>query len=133
MNTLSPVVLIVDDDPIFRALAMRALQTAGYTAFEAADGDIAVAILGNIHAQLVVTDIMMPNKDGLETIMHLKRVWPSTRIIATSGGMQKTDPNFILRMAKNLGADAVFPKPFRLAPFLELVAEVLAAPADPHP
>jgi CheY-like chemotaxis protein len=76
---------------------------------------------------------MMPNKDGLETIMHLKRTWPSTRIIATSGGMQKTDPNFVLRMAKNLGADAVFPKPFRLKPFTDLVAEVLAAPADLHP
>ncbi len=130
MSASSPVILIVDDDPIFRALALQALRSTDYNTFEAADGEIAIDILGNIRADLVVTDIMMPNKDGLETIMHLKRAWPSTRIVATSGGMQKTDPNFVLRMARNLGADAVFPKPFRLKPFIDLVAEVLARPTQ---
>jgi len=76
---------------------------------------------------LVITDILMPNKEGIETIRDLKRCDPAPRIIAISGGDRSGDVQF-LQMAEKLGADRILTKPFRKAALLDLVDGLLSAP-----
>jgi len=118
-------VLIVDDDPLCRAIAAEALTSAGHDCEEAEDGEIALTRLRAAPVDLVVTDLLMPNKEGLETIIEIRRTWPQTRIIAMSGGSGHAGPEQLLGMAERLGANATLAKPVRAAPLLEAVRRVL--------
>lgn len=118
-------VLVVDDDPIQRALVCEMLQPS-YDCEEAKDGDDALKRLATRPADLVIVDMLMPEKDGIETIGAIRARWPTTRIIAISGGGASLPSRYLLDTAKAVGADAVMDKPLSRLALPVLVAEVLA-------
>ena len=96
---------------------------------EARDGNEAIRVFKATPAQLVITDILMPEKDGIEAIREFRRTNPGVKIIAISGG-GRIDPKMCLLMAKMVGADRVLSKPFQPEPLLSMVRELLAEPND---
>ena len=102
------------------------LEEAGYDVEEAADGNIALQIQQESPVDLVITDIIMPEKEGIETITDLNRGWPGLPVIAISGGGRDT-PQRYLGIAKGIGAARVFQKPVLRDELLEAIAELLAA------
>jgi len=118
-------VLIVDDDPLARAIAAEILSGAGYACTEAEDGDVALKSLAEARPALVVTDMCMPKADGFDTIKAVRERFPACRIIAVSAGFPGMSSDLLLAMARQLGADAVVPKPLHRDAFLTLVAKVL--------
>ena len=123
-------ILITDDDPTLRAIAAELLAAEGHRIIEAPDGDEAIRILGEEAVDLLVLDMLMPNKDGLETILELRRRKTPVRILAISsgGGM---DLDSLLRTAMVFGADRLMSKPLRISTFASTVAEMLAQPLPP--
>ena len=117
-------VCVVDDDPLVRGLVRAILAEKGYEVLEAGDGEAGMRILERGAPDLLVTDIMMPNQDGIETIRAMKRDFPRTPILAMSGSSDGTGADF-LAMARKLGADAHIKKPFEPAAFLERVESLL--------
>lgn len=120
---MSPVlaatsILVVEDDLTLRALICRGLKGAGYVVAEASDGNKAIQALEDARYSAVVTDIIMPDREGVETIVEIRRRWPETKIVAMSGG-GRIDPSMILSLAENLGADALLKKPFTLKQLLD--------------
>jgi CheY-like chemotaxis protein len=123
-------ILIVDDDPVLRLVACEMLGQEGYTVREAEDGAVAVRMLQAQPADLVVIDMLMPNKEGLETIQEIKARWPGIRVVAISGGGRGLKSDYLLHMARSLGADAIYEKPLRAAGFMEVVSSTMAADSD---
>lgn len=119
-------IMIIDDDDQVREMVRRLLEYAGYEVMEAADGDVGMAMLEKESADLVITDILMPNKEGLETIMGLRRSRPNLPIIAISGGGWSGSHGY-LSTADKLGATRTLSKPFTSQEMIDTVAEVLAA------
>lgn len=117
-------ILLIDDDEDVRRTLVRMLETAGHEVHEAADGDSGIELCNKVLPQLVISDILMPEKDGIETIMTLKRDHPGLRILAISGGGRSGAMDF-LDMARALGADEALQKPFRRAELLDLVNRLL--------
>jgi DNA-binding response OmpR family regulator len=120
-----PNILVIDDDDDLRDVLCEALDEAGYTVHAANDGSKGLPLAEREPIDLVVTDILMPGKEGIETIRELRRVRPDIRIIAISGGGKLKDTLF-LEAAAEFGADATLKKPFRVADFLETIERVLA-------
>lgn len=118
-------VLIVDDDPILRTVAAEILTQEGHACAEAADGELALAWLAANPADLVITDMFMPRKDGLEVLHEVKARWPGIKVIGVSAGWNDFKADDILRMADLMGADAVTGKPLDAVRFAALVDEVL--------
>lgn len=119
-------ILLIDDDDDVRRTLVRMLQMAGHEVHEATDGDSGLALFEELKPDLVITDILMPEKEGIETIMILKREHPDVKILAISGGGRSGAMDF-LEMARSLGADQVLQKPFRRADLLDLVAKLLGS------
>jgi CheY-like chemotaxis protein len=116
-----PRILVIDDIPAVRATWRDILEEAGHDVLEAANGDKALSLLSQEPVELVITDIFMPGKDGIETITELRRVCPDVRIIAVSGyATDRASP--YLRIAEHLGADAALCKPVKAE---ELVTTVM--------
>ena len=120
-------ILLIDDEEIFREVLAAALTQAGHTVRQAGDGFVGLKLFRERPAELVITDIVMPEKEGLDTIRDLHRDFPDARIIAMSGGLAH-DSKLYLHMAEKFGAAAVLPKPFSLADLHQTVNTVLAAP-----
>lgn len=118
-------VLIVDDEAQVRDTLRHGLNRAGYQVLEAQNGRLAMHLLRRHPADVVITDIFMPEKEGLETITELKRDFPHVKIIAISGGGAFAARDF-LPIAKTLGADRTFDKPFHVSQILEAINELLA-------
>ncbi len=108
-----------------RRFVARALEKQGHALFEAADGAEALRILAERPADLVITDLLMPETDGIETIMELRRLYPGTKIIAISGGGEYQTGAGFLRAAESLGADRTLTKPFRFQQLLPAVEALL--------
>jgi DNA-binding response OmpR family regulator len=125
-------VLVVDDDPVLTALIGRGLRGAGYQVAEAADGNKAIRAMEAAPHDVVVIDIIMPDREGVETIIDIRARWPNTRIIAMSGG-GRMDPDMFLNLAETFGADALLKKPFKLRDLLDLLAPPAPAPAIAPP
>lgn len=106
-----PRVLVIDDEPDLRELIRELLDDAGYEVVEAANGREGVARFAEAPTDLVITDIMMPEQDGIQTVIELRRTRPSTKIIAISGGGPARNLDF-LQFAKRVGAVEVLVKPF---------------------
>jgi CheY-like chemotaxis protein len=115
-------ILIIDDDQEVRLIMRIGLQAAGYDVGEAGDGAEGLTLFKEQPADLIVTDIYMPNKEGLETIRELRRLDRDVKIIAMSGGGSAGD---FLPIAKRLGAAKTIKKPFDNETLLEAVREVL--------
>lgn len=113
MDTPSKRVLVVDDSNDMRESTRRVLQLIGYQAEVARDGQQAMEIQRIRPAQILLTDIFMPGKDGIETIQEFRRQWPGVKIVAMSGGGEVATRNY-LSVAPDIGADATLRKPFSL-------------------
>jgi two-component system chemotaxis response regulator CheY len=120
-----PKVLVIDDDILVRRTISRILQHGGYEVTLAEDGAKGVAIFRSERPDLVITDIIMPEQEGIETIMQLLRDNPAARIIAVSGGGRLGSMDF-LTVANKLGAAAILRKPFEPAELLGCVERALA-------
>jgi YesN/AraC family two-component response regulator len=118
-------ILIIEDDDQFRTMLRKMLETAGYNDIEeAANGSIGVKLFRQHPFDLVITDIIMPDKEGLEMIPELIRDYPRIKIIAMSGG-GRTGPQNYLKMAKYLGAGRTLAKPFEYSDIIDAVQELL--------
>jgi len=121
-------ILVVDDEDSLRLLLGRALQKAGYEVVTAANGAAALQEFRAQPADLVITDLVMPEKEGIETILELRQLQPALKIIAMSGGGYLEAQDY-LQMAGKLGAMGTLTKPFTAQRVQELVAELLQEPA----
>lgn len=118
-------ILLIDDDDIFRDVLASALEQSGHTVRQATNGNEGLRLYREQPADLVLTDIVMPEKEGLDTIRDLHRDFPTARIIAMSGGLAH-DPKLYLHMAEKFGAKAVLAKPFHLSDLAQAVEAALA-------
>ncbi len=121
------IILIVDDDPTVRLIAGELLRGDEHAVVEAGDGDEALKIVASMAVDLVVLDMLMPNKDGLETIVELRKRQPDIRILAISSG-GRMEPGQLLRTAMVFGADECLEKPLRLDSFSKMIARLLEQP-----
>jgi DNA-binding response OmpR family regulator len=117
-------ILIVDDEDDFRGMLTLMLQNAGYIVSAASNGREGLKEFEKRRPDLMVTDIFMPEKEGLETIMDVKKIDPAVKIIAVSGGGRVWNMDS-LPMALKLGAHAVLHKPFRQEEILTLIKGLL--------
>ena len=117
-------ILVVDDQKELRAVVRRVLTEVGYEVAEAEDGDAALAAFRASPPALVITDIVMPGKAGIEVIATMKREHPEVKVLAISGGGRAHVMDF-LAIARKVGADAALEKPFRKSDLLARVAELL--------
>jgi CheY-like chemotaxis protein len=119
-----PGVLIVDDDKDLREMIKTSLIRRKYTVLEAENGKEAIMHFKPTLTDLVVTDLIMPDEDGLKVIIKLKEIKPSIKIIAISGG-GKVGPGSYLNLAQALGADAIYSKPFSINDLISKIEELL--------
>jgi len=119
-------VLVIDDDEQVRALLYEILDRAGFAVIEASNGVEGLKLYRSQPADLVITDLIMPEKEGVETIMELRDQFPNARIIAISGG-QRAGGRDYLPIAARLGARRTVAKPFSRQEILEAVRETLTA------
>nr|WP_321464543.1 response regulator [uncultured Desulfobulbus sp.] len=117
-------ILVIDDDDQMRVLLRQVMEWAGYEVMEAEDGREGMQKQRKQPADLVITDLIMPEQEGLETIGLLRKEFPGTRIIAISGG-GRIGPEAYLPAAQELGADRVFSKPFDVRELAGAVKELL--------
>ncbi|MDT9546446.1 MAG: response regulator [Chlorobium sp.] len=105
-------ILVIDDDPAVRKFICTTLKREGHQVIEAGDGITGIQMLNeNKGITLMITDLIMPEKEGIETIMEVRKTHPDIKIIAISGGGKVGPENFLV-LADALGADATLKKPF---------------------
>ncbi len=117
-------ILIIDDDDIIRRMLSLMLTKAGYDVLAAADGEEGLKQFRNNEIDLVITDLIMPEKEGIEMIMELKTDFPDVKIIAMSGGAQM-GPEGYLQLADALGAQRTLKKPIARDELLRSIKEIL--------
>ncbi len=118
--------LIVDDDRQVLDLLANYLTRFGYRVRLAQDGHEALDRMRQEQADLCLTDLVMPEREGVETIQEIRREFPATKIIAMSGAAGGS----YLRVAELLGAHAILPKPFDLQRLLDTIRSLLGEPAQ---
>jgi CheY-like chemotaxis protein len=119
-----PRVLVIDDDEQYLALMEAMLARMGYEVLAADNGKQGIRMCENTRMDLVVTDVVMPEMEGLEVIMELRRKCPDVKIIAISGGGYN-HPTDYLNLAAGLGADSTLTKPFSNKDLLESIKQLL--------
>lgn len=117
-------ILVVDDQKGIRDVLRKVLIEAGHDVAEAENGAAALALARGQAFNLIITDIIMPEMEGIETIATMKREQPNLKILAMSGGGRAKVMDF-LAVARKTGADAILEKPFRKSELLDRVAELL--------
>lgn len=123
-------VLVVDDEEDICLLLDQWLKPLGHTVAMAANATEAGKLLKRVIFDLVVTDVLMPDGDGLKLIEELKKTQPAARVLAISGGGRYMDSNDCVKIARGLGADVAIIKPFGREKFLAAVAETVASRSD---
>lgn len=114
-------ILVVDDEPLVRVALETVLQWSGYRVVLASDGDEALTLLESVPIDLLLTDLAMPGREGIETIIEVRRRFPHVKVIAMSG----VYGGFCLEMARQLGASAAVSKPVSNALLLRRVDTTL--------
>jgi len=117
-------ILVIDDDEQMRVLLQQAMQWAGFEVVTAENGRQGQQLFEEQPADLIITDLIMPEQEGLETIRILKQGYPAVKIIAISGG-GRIGPEAYLPAAMELGADRIFTKPFDVKELISAVQELL--------
>ena len=125
------MILVVDDEAAIREFATEALSAAGFLTSVAGDGDEAIRSLEVVPFDLAVVDILMPEKEGVETIIEIKRRWPDCKIIAMAGEGRVSAADY-LRLATYFGADATMTKPLSNAAMVETVRGMLSKQSQLH-
>ena len=110
-------VLIAEDNQDFAEALKLALEAEGYRVYLAGNGREAIAVQRKTPSRILITDLVMPESDGLEAIDIFRREFPATKVVVVSGA-QKIDPRRYLEAAKLMGADATFRKPFKVEDLL---------------
>jgi DNA-binding response OmpR family regulator len=123
-------ILIADDNEPFRTLLAKGLQTAGYEVLAAADGAAALKICRQQSVDLAIIDLIMPVKEGLETINELHCAQPQLKIIAMSGDSSFFAAEDYLKIAGMLGAAKTLVKPFHWEEIIGAVAEMLPSSSE---
>ena len=117
-------ILIIDDDNQFRTMLRKMIERNGHEVVEASDGKEGIKRYRKNPTDLIITDLIMPEKDGIETIQELKKDFPDIKIIAISGG-GRLGPQDYLHIAKMLGAKRTLTKPIELPELLKAIDELL--------
>jgi CheY-like chemotaxis protein len=128
-------ILVIDDEAAIRGMLRDMLEGEGHLIVEAPDGVVAMKQWREHQDQpfdLIITDILMPEKDGLEVIREIRRLSPQTKVIAISGGSPQVHVRF-LDIANYLGAYRTIEKPFALNTLLDAVNDALGADSQPGP
>jgi len=123
-------IMVIDDDEAIRDLLKAILEREGYEVTSAADGKEAIRLFRRNPSDLIITDIIMPQQEGLKTISDLRREHPEVRIIAISGGGQYGLGEY-LDVATALGADQTFAKPFDRLELVKAVRKLLSQKRSP--
>ena len=118
-------ILVVDDELEMRDMLQLIIGAEGYRVIAAANGHEASLLLASENVRLVVTDLLMPDKDGLEVLGHVRKKFPKIPVIVMSGGGRMPHGEY-LRMAKTFGARAVLEKPFENEMLLKMIKDLLA-------
>jgi CheY-like chemotaxis protein len=127
-----PDILLIDDNDSFRTPLRIALEQAGYAVTEACQGKQALALYKATQHAVVIADLIMPELDGLELIIALRKRNQAVKIIAITAGTRNS-PHAELAAAKALGACRIFAKPFPVAKLIAAVRELLLPPAAGEP
>jgi DNA-binding NtrC family response regulator len=117
-------IVIIDDDASLRGTLRVLLEKRGYTVAEAENGRDGIKKVESVGADLVLTDVIMPDQDGIETVQILRKTYPGTKVIAMSGG-GSFRMNELLTMATKLGAEGRLEKPFTSEEVLKEIDRVL--------
>jgi DNA-binding response OmpR family regulator len=123
-------ILVIDDDRDVRMCIIGNLEAAGYSVFGADNGNTGIANFRINPVELVIVDLFMPEKEGIETIIELRKDFPDLKILAISGGIPGFGPDHFLHIAQKLGADSSLDKPFTMQHLLSVVEELLS-PVNP--
>lgn len=124
-------ILVIEDDAAHRRMLKTGLEEVGYEVVEAQNGKVGLRLYHQQPCDVVITDIFMPEKEGLETILELKRQFPAVKIIAISGGgfrgsyAGRPGADNVLEAAKEFGADHILYKPVKIERLLVMVEELL--------
>lgn len=118
-------VMVIDDDEVVRMVLTRTLERAGHEVISADDGRKGVALFKMNPTDVVLTDIYMPNQEGLATIMELRRAYPAVKVVAISGGGANAGLD-VLPVAEALGADRALRKPVSPSELTALIKELTA-------
>lgn len=117
-------VLVIEDDATVRNFITTILRETDHTVLEAENGMDSLKILKEQRdTELLITDIIMPDKEGIETIIDVRKKYPELKIIAISGG-GKLDPDQYLLLAATLGANKTLKKPFKGSELLDTIADL---------
>lgn len=128
---MAQILVIEDDQPLRRAWRL-VLEQAGHTVLEAGDGRKGLETFKAQPIDLVITDLIMPEMEGVETIQELRRLSPQLKIIAITGGGRGSPANY-LRLAKYSGAALTFAKPIEIETLCGAVAQLLGPPPSSPP
>jgi CheY-like chemotaxis protein len=118
------LILVIDDDDAMRRLIVRTLSADKHKLIEAPNGEDGVKMVGELKPDAVITDILMPQQEGIQTIREIREMAPEIKIIAMSGGGSSHNLMF-LDVARVFGADAVLAKPFKPGELKDTVTQVL--------
>jgi DNA-binding response OmpR family regulator len=119
-------VLVIDDDPLICQVVRRVLESDGYRVATAEDAQSGLDLFAELDPDLVIVDILMPEKEGIATILDLRAAKPEARILAMTGGGGSFVAGEVLRIAELVGADNSLKKPFRPSELLATVKRCLA-------
>ena len=117
-------ILVFDDEPSILLMLKKMLEKAGHEVDTALNGREGMELFEKNKPDLLITDIIMPEKEGLETILQLRKKYPELKIIAISGG-GRIGPGGYLPSAKLFGADMIFQKPLIQKEFMQAVSSLL--------
>lgn len=120
-------ILVIDDEPTVLEMLRTFLERRGFDVVAAPHGDAGLQAHASQAVDLVVTDILMPQKEGFETIREFRKKYPDVKIVAISGG-GRNDPHTYLKFAKTFGAHRTFAKPLDLDALVESINELLSEP-----
>jgi YesN/AraC family two-component response regulator len=123
------LILIIDDEPQIRSMLKLMLERDGHEVAEAPDGIEGIRIYRQNPTDLIITDLIMPNKDGIGMIIELKKEFPDVKIIAMSGG-GLNKPDGYLKGAEKLGAACTLTKPIDRDEMLRAIKDVIKSPSS---
>lgn len=125
-------ILLVDDDEAYRRVLAQHLKRAGLSVRNARNGKEAMNMVRESTPDIVITDLIMPDQEGLETIRQLRKEAPSVKIIAMSGG-GRVDASDYLRVARGMGAHQALTKPFEVLTLLSAIEDLTGIPIQYGP